>query len=418
MKLSALPITTSAGDTGSSTASPLLTQGELPKDFVALLGKQLSLPSDLSGNKSVEVMDNKEALLNALGKDAVADLNSDDLNALLASFGSLTVSVTPAGIEHSDVTNKLDKDEKNSETDNEAIIMQALLAMLPQGTVAIAPANSSDDAQNVAPALFGLINGKRQDEAPLSDVRAAKDDAEDMPSTRIGSALKDADKALISSDPLKHSATVDQSDSSANFATTSPLIANDRNSQESPLTSGSQSAPAPHISLTPNAQSTLTGNSATLSHQLATPFGSPQWQDALSQQVVMFSRNGQQNAELRLNPQELGPLHISLKIDDNQAQIHLASANSQVRSALEAALPHLRNAMAESGINLGQSSVGSDASSWQAQQQMANSGGEGSNGSSYQQQFGDAPENIAKQLEVPAHLQAMASSANGVDIFA
>ncbi|MDX5630718.1 MULTISPECIES: flagellar hook-length control protein FliK [unclassified Brenneria] len=425
MKLSALPITTSAGDTGSSTASSLLTQGELPKDFIALLGKQLSLSSDPSVNKSLTAMDDKEALLNALGKDAVADLNSDDLNALLASFGSLTGSVAPADIEPTDATVKADKtalsDEKDSDSDNQAVVMQALLAMLPPGITA--PANGADDAQNVAPALSGLITGKKQDAPLLSDARTTADDAgdENSSSTRIGIAgitLKDADATLTSSDSLKRSAAVDQADDSAKFATTSPLIASDRNSQDSPLISGSQSAPTPHISLTPPAQSTLAGSAATPSHQLATPFGSPQWQDALSQQVVMFSRNGQQNAELRLNPQELGPLHISLKIDDNQAQIHLASANSQVRSALEAALPHLRNAMAESGINLGQSSVGSDASSWQAQQQTANNSGEGNNGSSYQQQFGDSSGNIAKPLEVPAHLQSMASSANGVDIFA
>ena len=58
----------------------------------------------------------------------------------------------------------------------------------------------------------------------------------------------------------------------------------------------------------------------------------------------MFSRNGQQNAELRLHPQELGALQISLKMEDNQAQLHFASAHSQVRAAIEAAMPSLRSA--------------------------------------------------------------------------
>ncbi len=74
----------------------------------------------------------------------------------------------------------------------------------------------------------------------------------------------------------------------------------------------------------------------------------------------MFSRNGQQSAELRLHPQELGALQISLKMEDNQAQLHFASAHSQVRAALEAAMPSLRHALAESGVQLGQSSVGSE----------------------------------------------------------
>ena len=75
----------------------------------------------------------------------------------------------------------------------------------------------------------------------------------------------------------------------------------------------------------------------------------------------MFHRNGQQSAELRLHPQELGALQITLKLDDQQAQLHIASAHGQVRAAVEAAMPQLRHALAESGINLGQSSVGGES---------------------------------------------------------
>lgn len=89
--------------------------------------------------------------------------------------------------------------------------------------------------------------------------------------------------------------------------------------------------------------------------------GSPEWQQALSQQILLFNRNGQHQAELRLNPRELGAVQISLNVSDNQAQLHLVSAHSQVRAALESALPQLRTALAESGIQLGHSSVGGDA---------------------------------------------------------
>ncbi|WP_253073315.1 flagellar hook-length control protein FliK [Sodalis ligni] len=98
--------------------------------------------------------------------------------------------------------------------------------------------------------------------------------------------------------------------------------------------------------------------SALISAQL----GSDEWQQAIGQQVVMYSRNGQQNAELRLHPENLGTLQISMRVDtNNQMQIHLVSAHSQVRSALEDALPHLRAALAQSATSLGQSSAGSDA---------------------------------------------------------
>ena len=63
--------------------------------------------------------------------------------------------------------------------------------------------------------------------------------------------------------------------------------------------------------------------------QLNAQLGSPEWQQALNQQVLMFHRNGQQSAELHLHPQELGALQITLKLDDQQAQLHIASAHGR-----------------------------------------------------------------------------------------
>ncbi len=54
-------------------------------------------------------------------------------------------------------------------------------------------------------------------------------------------------------------------------------------------------------------------------------------------------------------------MHISLKLDDNLAQLQMVSPHSHVRAALEAALPMLRTQLAESGIQLGQSSISSES---------------------------------------------------------
>ncbi|KAA8996750.1 flagellar hook-length control protein FliK [Affinibrenneria salicis] len=164
------------------------------------------------------------------------------------------------------------------------------------------------------------------------------------------------DKTSFSSSSLRDGQSL-AAHASVNSAVQQPIAA----SAQAPVTQTSASV-APVVTAQINAQ-----------------LGSDEWQQAVSQQVIMFSRNGQQTAELRLHPQELGSLQISLKLDDNQAQLHLVSANSQVRAAMEAALPHLRTSMAESGINLGQASVGSDASSgWQQQAQQQSEGNAGS----------------------------------------
>ncbi|GKW33030.1 flagellar hook-length control protein [Pectobacterium carotovorum subsp. carotovorum] len=431
MNLSALPIATTASDTSGSSAS-LLTQGELPKDFVDLLSKRISQVADTSGKKTLDKVD-EEALLSALGKDN-ASLSRDDLNALLSSFSSLTGATITAGKQNPEIVGQakfknLDKKESDS-TANDAIAMQALLAMLQTAPLPTQPAADSIAATAVNAGLMipGLIDAKRQNEASASLLNNTGESAKGTLAKLLDASVMPDKDAGISRD-LHHaakqtsSATTESADEAAKFALTTPnSLAGDRNVSESVSTLGngaSQTTPpvAQAMHIQPASVGTTTPAPQAASAQLNAPFGSPQWQDALGQQIIMFSRNGQQTVELRLNPQELGALHISLKIDDNQAQIHLASASGQVRSALEAALPHLRNAMAESGINLGQSSVGSDSSAWQ--QQMAGNNNDGNNrGPSYQQQFGHSSDSTSELLDVPEQLRSMASSVNGVDIFA
>ncbi|RUS02467.1 flagellar hook-length control protein FliK [Pectobacterium polaris] len=431
MNLSALPIATTASDTSGSSAS-LLIQGELPKDFVDLLSKRISQVADTSGKKTLDKVD-EEALLSALGKDN-ASLSRDDLNALLSSFSSLTGATITAGKQNPEIVGQakfksLDKKESDS-TANDTIAMQALLAMLQTAPLPTQPAADSIAATAVNAGLMipGLTDAKRQNEASASLLSNTGESAKGTLAKLLDTSVMPDKDAGISRD-LHHaakqtsSATTESADEAAKFALTTPnSLAGDRNVSESVSTLGngaSQTTPpvAQAMHIQPASVGTTTPAPQAASAQLNAPFGSPQWQEALGQQIIMFSRNGQQTVELRLNPQELGALHISLKIDDNQAQIHLASASGQVRSALEAALPHLRNAMAESGINLGQSSVGSDSSAWQ--QQMAGNNNDGNNrGPSYQQQFGHSSDSTSELLDVPEQLRSMASSVNGVDIFA
>lgn len=92
---------------------------------------------------------------------------------------------------------------------------------------------------------------------------------------------------------------------------------------------------------------------------LATPVNSPAWPQQLSQQLVQISqRGGEQHVQMQLNPAELGPLSISLKFGEQGAQAHFLSAHAQVRQVLEQAIPQLREALAEQGISLGETSVG------------------------------------------------------------
>lgn len=110
---------------------------------------------------------------------------------------------------------------------------------------------------------------------------------------------------------------------------------------------GAGEPPAPQVSRpTPAAPPALTA-----------PVTTPQWGQQLGEQMVVMARRGEQQVSLKLNPAELGPLNVELRVIDHQAQLHLASASAQVRGAIEQAIPQLREALAEQGIALGEATV-------------------------------------------------------------
>jgi flagellar hook-length control protein FliK len=146
---------------------------------------------------------------------------------------------------------------------------------------------------------------------------------------------------------------------------------------------------------------------------ISAPLGSPDWQQNVSQHITLFTRQGQQSAELRLHPEDLGQIHISLKLDDNQAQLQMVSPHSHVRAALEAALPTLRTHLAESGIQLGQSNISSE--SFSGQQQQSFSQQQNASRSSAQ---GSAAAEEDDTLLAPASLQSLTRGTGAVDTFA
>lgn len=192
-------------------------------------------------------------------------------------------------------------------------------------------------------------------------------------------------------------------------AVTSPVVAAtaanaEIDSTPSPVTPGIAMTTATHSASQPPPTSAAP--------VLSAPLGSHEWQQSLSQHITLFTRQGQQSAELRLHPEDLGQVQISLKLDDNQAQLQMVSAHSHVRAALEAALPTLRTQLAESGIQLGQSSISSESFAGQQhsssqQQQTARTQGQALHMADDE-----------SELVVPASLQSAARGNGAVDIFA
>ncbi|SFH45028.1 flagellar hook-length control protein FliK [Modicisalibacter xianhensis] len=125
-----------------------------------------------------------------------------------------------------------------------------------------------------------------------------------------------------------------------------------------PATNLGMPAATSPLGSTANGGNGIAPNAMPATPTLAAPLASAQWQQGLGQQLVALHQRGGQQVELHLHPAELGPLSISLKVDDQLAQAQFFSANPQVRAAVEQAIPQLREALEESGIQLGEAMVG------------------------------------------------------------
>lgn len=82
------------------------------------------------------------------------------------------------------------------------------------------------------------------------------------------------------------------------------------------------------------------------------PFAQPGWEQGLGNRVMWMVNQQVQTAELRMNPAHLGPLEVRISIRDDQATVSFVSAHGQVRDALQAAIPQLREMLGNNGLNL------------------------------------------------------------------
>lgn len=403
----------------SVSTDPAAGADALPQDFLTALGNQLLGLAKQQGKAAQSADVKAETADDARPK---APLNA--LMAALENPAALTALFKPENIKGgSKSADDKDKPDVAPLSASDMQNMQALFAMLP-GVAAVTATTSTpvsseagemiaqtDTGRKSQSSLTQLLNSAQQSHAPGEDEKSdARSDVQSKPavttaasqSNNTAQSATSSGLTLDSSFQQALSNMVKQDDQAAIKASASDNAVN-----ATPIATAS-SLPAP---VTASA-TTSTPSTPMLNSQL----GSDEWQQALSQQIVMFSRNGQQNAELRLHPEDLGAIQISLKLDNDQAQINLVSSHSHVRAALEAAIPQLRSALAESGINLGESQVSSDSSAQGQQfQQQQEARRDGQHGRFSLTQDSDTD---ITPIAVPAALQARVNGNSAVDTFA
>jgi len=115
------------------------------------------------------------------------------------------------------------------------------------------------------------------------------------------------------------------------------------------------------VATTPGAASPATGSTASPSLRIDTPLGQAGWHDEVGQKLTWMVGNNRQQADLVLNPPQLGRVEVSLTMNGDQASAIFTSSNPAVREALENSLHRLREVLADAGVSLGQTHVGSES---------------------------------------------------------
>lgn len=87
------------------------------------------------------------------------------------------------------------------------------------------------------------------------------------------------------------------------------------------------------------------------------PVMEPGWGEVLNERIVFMSAQKIQSAEIRLSPAELGPIRVSVSVDDGATNVSFHAQQAVTREAIETALPRLREMLSEQGLSLGNTSV-------------------------------------------------------------
>jgi flagellar hook-length control protein FliK len=121
--------------------------------------------------------------------------------------------------------------------------------------------------------------------------------------------------------------------------------------------------------MAPGAASTTSHASSSPALRIDTPLGQSGWHEEMGQKLTWMVGNNRQQADLVLTPPQLGRVEVSLTMNGDQATAIFTSGNPAVREALEASLQRLREVLADAGVSLGQTQVGSESPNQSSRQE-------------------------------------------------
>lgn len=272
-------------------------------------------------------------------------------------------------------TTDIKKDDKTAAEVASTLPADMLAALLPQAmttTVAAAPAAGKTDADPALQTRIGVAARKPDSAAGLQQAGIATGAA---PQAAAEPQLREPSFAATLASSATRTATNTEALAVAREASAAATVA----------AAASVAAQQPNTAAMTAIQNAVANVAAPAIQApqltVSTPVNQPRWGDEFSQKITwLASSRMDQSAELHLNPPQLGPLDVVLKVSGDQATALFTSPHAAVREAIEQALPRLRDMLADNGITLGNTTVSDQAPREQnkpdAQRSAGNTGNE------------------------------------------
>ncbi|CEK10507.1 flagellar hook-length control protein FliK [Legionella hackeliae] len=228
----------------------------------------------------------------------------------------------------------------NNEEGEAAPTLKEETIILPNSAEAIKNLDKSDsvkletsDAKNAIQKLPIVADNTLPEEAVLSKIPVETSSSQDVD---MATSIINAKENIDSTGDIKIPTNQMGADSQRLIETNSPAIHSAANTNFKPHVSDTSSPKA------------LT---------LAQTVSSPEWGENFNQQILWLGQQKIKSAVIKLNPQELGPLEVNIKLVKDVASVNITTHSTQVRDLIEQTIPRLRDMMTEQGVNLSQVNI-------------------------------------------------------------
>lgn len=410
------------GQTNIQQATTLVTDKNLIQE--AVIAKNETSERSVAGEVSARFLQN-DSTKNTLNNNDSVGSDEDSLqNAEL-----LLTQTSQDFVQNENVVTTVEVSEKSSssnitvETQENAPLEERVLeTTAPAVTAQTAPVQIEADAATFDAPSSSTSSEEKPALTPaknlLADVLANRNNGGDTASNSGDKKGNDAsaNAAALLTDSTAKNTLDNKSLETKPFAS---LLNNEKSEAGSALPAATNDKVAPQVAAA--SVNKLAQDMKADVPALTRPLSHPNWNQEVGERIIWMNNRGISSAEIRMNPENMGPITVRIDVDtQQQTSVSFTAQNADVRTALEASIPKLREMLNSQNLNVAdvnvsqQSSTSADSNGSQRQNaQMAADASANGQGNRQSNQEVDANGNPIRQVGANGEEIAIDEFANG-----